>query len=127
MRNRIEDCTKKNRLQKAACRLPHVMRPLFNNTSMSNVLYDRSRCESVQSATVRIDADRCLSEVKIYWKRIYPVWQWADVGARRVPGGLFAQVPEDLYPRGRAHLLAKERPHAIYYHGSRASCPRLTC
>lgn len=118
LKNVIEDAAKKSKLRDIAGRLPQALVPLMNKTCMSNILYERFRCESIHGASVRIDADRFFSASEVYWKRIYPVYQRRTYELVEFPAAFLLECLKACIQGYRAHLLAKGTvPHAIYFHG----------
>jgi DNA repair protein RadC len=118
LKNVIEDAAKRSRLRQIASRLPQALLPLMNKTSMSNILYERFRCEAIHGASVRIDANRFFSEPEVYWKRIYPIYQGRTYELVEFPAAFLLECLKACIGAYRTHLLAKGNvPHAIYFHG----------
>lgn len=118
LKNVIEDAAKKSRLRQIASRLPQALLPLMNKTSMSNILYERFRCEAIHGASVRIDANRFFSEFEVYWKRIYPIYQGRTYELVEFPAAFLLECLKACIGAYRTHLLAKGNvPHAIYFRG----------
>lgn len=118
LKNVIEDAAKRTRLRRIASRLPQALLPLMNRTSMSNILYERFRCEAIHGASVRIDTDRFFSESEVYWKPIYPIYQGRKYELVEFPAAFLLECLKTCIGTYRTHLLAKGNvPHAIYFHG----------
>lgn len=118
LKNIIEDSAKKSRLRKVADRLPQALLPLMNKACISSILYERFRCESIHSASIRIDAKRFFSESDVYWKRIYPIYQGRTYELVEFPAAFLLQCLKACIRTYRVHLVEKGKvPHAIYFHG----------
>jgi len=118
LKDLIEAAAKKSRLRQVAGRLPGAIVPLLDSVRVSNILYERFRCESIHGAKVRIDAKRFFSEQNVYWKPIYPIYLGKTYELIEFPASFLLDCLRACIRGYRAHLLAKKRvPHAIYFHG----------
>lgn len=118
LNNVIEDSAKRSKLRKIADRLPRALLPLMNKACISNILYERFRCESIHGAGIRIESRRFFSESAVYWKRIYPIYQGRTYELAEFPAAFLLRCLKACIRAYRAHLMAKGKvPHAIYFHG----------